>query len=573
MDNLENKLNEAILSCDWFLAASLASAIADSSSGSGDAYLNASSYLARSGQAKRALPYAEQAVKIKPYCPLALLHLGSIYNICGFHELAIEVLLQSQRHDSSSAEVYHQLSVAAKALGSKDLASNFAMKAFQVDTNSFQRGMTAAYSIAEDGDWDKAAALLKLVASAHPTNPSVYRDLSSFLIQAGKTEEALEKITTAILLNPVNSEYYIHQYSILMDLCEYEKAEISIRQAINLDPLNASVRRHAVSVNIKLGKFESALKENAELLAASPSDNEYAECMRFLLDLRGENVENKVSRLVDAKGKAHFGISSTSNTFLNKIRIQLTVISALILRDVRTRYAESKFGFFWAIVEPMIHVGILAIVFQFTMHGHPPIGDNYFLFYYTGVMPYLLLSHIISHGGHSVKSHKNLLYISRITPFDLVISSSVVETAVTSFVFISFIVLFSIFNVDAIPFRPDIMLGSFAISWILATGGGMLSAVGSQISILFEHIFSITLRILYFTSGIFYVPSMMPPWVRDIMLWNPFLHVIDLMRTAFFPQYHPAWLDVGYAFQFSIYFIATGIAALLISNRRLRSFA
>jgi capsular polysaccharide transport system permease protein len=51
---------------------------------------------------------------------------------------------------------------------------------------------------------------------------------------------------------------------------------------------------------------------------------------------------------------------------------------------------------------------------------------------------------------------------------------------------------------------------------------------------------------LYFCSGIFYVPGMMPDWVRDILVWNPILHAVDWFRSSFFAEYEPHWLDRSY---------------------------
>ena len=51
---------------------------------------------------------------------------------------------------------------------------------------------------------------------------------------------------------------------------------------------------------------------------------------------------------------------------------------------------------------------------------------------------------------------------------------------------------------------------------------------------------------IYFISGIFYVPGMMPDWAREVLLWNPLLHAIDWFRSGFFGVYRPHWLDPSY---------------------------
>jgi capsular polysaccharide transport system permease protein len=66
-------------------------------------------------------------------------------------------------------------------------------------------------------------------------------------------------------------------------------------------------------------------------------------------------------------------------------------------------------------------------------------------------------------------------------------------------------------------------------------------------------------RVLYFTSGIFYVPGMMPDWARDILAWNPLLHAIDWFRAGFFASYQPHWLDRSYLVILAILALLCGL--------------
>jgi capsular polysaccharide transport system permease protein len=76
-------------------------------------------------------------------------------------------------------------------------------------------------------------------------------------------------------------------------------------------------------------------------------------------------------------------------------------------------------------------------------------------------------------------------------------------------------------------------------------------------------------RLLYFFSGIFYVPGMMPDWARDILAWNPLLHAIDWFRAGFFASYQPHWLDVRYLVVAAILALLTGLTFERGLRRRL----
>src|SRR4051794_21443127 len=59
-------------------------------------------------------------------------------------------------------------------------------------------------------------------------------------------------------------------------------------------------------------------------------------------------------------------------------------------------------------------------------------------------------------------------------------------------------------------------------------------------------------------SRIFYVPAMMPEWVRDALSWNPVLHAIDWFRAGFFGGYEPHWLDRSYLVALAILSLMLG---------------
>jgi len=44
-------------------------------------------------------------------------------------------------------------------------------------------------------------------------------------------------------------------------------------------------------------------------------------------------------------------------------------------------------------------------------------------------------------------------------------------------------------------------------------------------------------RPLFFTSGIFFTAEMIPSEIRQYLLYNPLLHMIEIVRSAFFDYF------------------------------------
>ena len=77
---------------------------------------------------------------------------------------------------------------------------------------------------------------------------------------------------------------------------------------------------------------------------------------------------------------------------------------------------------------------------------------------------------------------------------------------------------------------------------------------------------AVVLRPLFWISGVFFTSSMLPSDVRDLALINPLLHMIELMRSAFFHEFENQYASYPYA-AFSL-LAALFLAALL--HRALR---
>ena len=74
--------------------------------------------------------------------------------------------------------------------------------------------------------------------------------------------------------------------------------------------------------------------------------------------------------------------------FFERLGTQGRVVHALIIRETRTRFGDSKLGYGWALLEPIAHILMLSLVFAVLMRGRPPIGEEFFIFYYTGIIRY-----------------------------------------------------------------------------------------------------------------------------------------------------------------------------------------
>jgi capsular polysaccharide transport system permease protein len=557
---------------EWSAAAAAAAELADICVCDAEPQRLASGYLVQIGQPARAAAYARRAMDLDPRNAEYAVHCGVVLNLVGDHLNAIRVLLRAADLDSALAETYQQLAFASGQLGHAKLAAEAALRAWRLEPRDDNRRLSAAHLLVRASRLEEAIGVLQADNSGGISSPSVRRTLSGFLGQAGRHAEALDEIDEALAQAPECAEYHLHRSWLLGQVGRWPEALAAVRRAMELEPRSRGARRHAVSVLVETGDLPGALRQAGELLAEAPDDEEYVSCMRYLLEAR--SVQAAALDFMDiatVKASAAPRAPAPPPRFGDALAAQGRSIGALVLRDIRSRYGESRLAFLWSLMEPFLHIGVLAVMFQFTMHGRPPLGDNFFFFYFTGVMPYLLVSHLIMHVGHAVKAQRQLLQIPTVAPIDVVVAKCIVEHFTSAVIFLMFFGLFAVFGVDPLPVSLPHVFLAVLLTAMLGFGLGMLCAALFEFGAMVEHVVGLIVRFLYFASGIFYVPAAMPVDVRDIIGYNPFLHIIDCMRVGFFRSYEPEWMDLGYAAKCALVALLLGLAAMTLMSRHMRS--
>jgi ABC-type polysaccharide/polyol phosphate export permease/tetratricopeptide (TPR) repeat protein len=516
-----------------------------------------------------ALVAALRASELAPDDPRHWLHIGAVLNELRLYAEALPHLIRTARAAPDAAEAYHHLAWAAQQLGRVDYAAPLALRAYRLEQANGGRASFAAHLLAAVGQRASAIAVLDHCIERGGANAGVHRAMAGLVFESGDAAGALAHVDAALALEPGHVEFQVFRSGLLYRLGEFERAAEAAEGALKADPGNLPVRRHAVTLFLEAGRLPAAIAATAELLRLAPEEAEYISCMRHVLNVRAD-VAQAIPGLLEAKRNAGPRRRPPTPTLGAAIATQGRVIMALVLREMRTRFGDSRFGYLWVIIELVVHIAALAVVFQFTMHGQPPLGTSFFFFYFTGLLPYLLFSHTVSQVGNAIIANRPLLQLPPVGNLDVVIARGLLEFATELVVGIVFIGGFLAFGVDAIPRDLGLAFGALAATWALGLGIGLINAVINVFTHVWDHIFQVLLRMVYFGSGIFYVPQAMPEWVRDILWWNPLLHCVDWFRMTFFADYEPAWLNRAYPLEFALFALLVGMALEFGLRRRLR---
>jgi capsular polysaccharide transport system permease protein len=221
---------------------------------------------------------------------------------------------------------------------------------------------------------------------------------------------------------------------------------------------------------------------------------------------------------------------------LTGLQTQITVIHALVLRETRTRFGENRLGYIWAFFEP---IGVI-VTFFFALRygGQPaPAGMDYVTFLATGLLTYELVFSTSERVAESIHGNRALLYYPQVHRLDLVFARALLEAATLMSVFFVIMAADMLYTRDyAIDDPLGVLLGLIAAS-VFGTATGMVFCMLGVVTTFVDRIRATVLRPLFWISGIFYTANELPVDLRRIALYNPILHIIELVRDAWSQEY------------------------------------
>jgi capsular polysaccharide transport system permease protein len=409
------------------------------------------------------------------------------------------------------------------------------------------------------------------LAAACPGDTAVLTDAAELLMVAGRVDEAAGLLRDAA---PETADPRLFRVlSAAEMLCgRHEAALAAADRAVAGAPDNAEYRLHRghlqLSHHLAAGRVSEATAAGGALLQRFPDDRGSAEAVMQVLAHRLDAIDGE-HVVLGAGAERGERLPRPVPAMWQRFANQRRVVAALIIRETRTRFADAKLGYGWALLEPILHITLLSAVFAVLMHGRPPIGGHFFLFYYTGLIPYLVFVHASAGMSHAIVGNGAVLQLPPVTSFDVVAARGLLEIMTDVVVAAILLAGFGVLGLAALPDDLWGALAALVVTAVFGFGVGFINAALTVFLRSWEKIWAQATRVLYFVSGIFYVPGMMPDWARDILAWNPLLHAIDWFRAGFFATYQPHWLDRSYLAVLAILALLAGLALERGLRRRL----
>ena len=518
-----------------------------------EGHRHASGSYAACGEIEAALFHAQRACDLDPDSIEFALHAGGLCEQAGRSEDAADYFGLASAIQPRDPRPWRHLSSLALAEGEPEAAVDLALRALRLGPDDPANAVHAAELLLRSGRVDEAAG----IALAYPEDAALQRLLSSAEMLRGRLDEALAAVDRAIGLAPDRGEYHLHRGSLLHRMGQLEAAAEAFDEALLRDPQDPEAKRAKLALCLDAGQLLDAVALGGGLIHAAPDNADYGRAALHALNRRFDVLDGDYVVLGERELRRRRPHRAPG--FAERLRTQGRVIYALVLRETRTRFGDHRLGYGWALLEPMLHILMLSLVFAALMHGRPPIGTQFFIFYYTGIIPYHVFVHTSSNLAYAITANGSLLQLPSVTTFDVILARGLLELATDAVVAVLLLAGFSLLGWHVLPDNAATAGLAVLAVWAFACGCGYINAVLNVLCKSWDKIWVQLVRLLYFASGIFYVPGMMPDWVRDILAWNPVLQAVDWVRSGFYAEYAPHWLDRGYLVTVALVALVAGL--------------
>ncbi len=244
----------------------------------------------------------------------------------------------------------------------------------------------------------------------------------------------------------------------------------------------------------------------------------------------------------------------------------------LVRRDFQQRYVGSVAGWLWGFIHPVVLLLSYTFVFSVCLHQTPGAGEatqNYPLYLFAGMLPWLLFSETVMRSAASLLEQSSLItktvFPAEIVPISIFLSSLVSHLMATALVIASTAIVLNHIS-PMLIFLPvfALLIGLFAvgIGWIASSLQVYLRDTAQ--------VLTVAMTLWFWVTPIFIGEDQFPERFRFIIMANPLAYMVRAYREMLLGHHVPPLADFGFA---TLYAVITFLVGGLFFRYMKRGFA
>lgn len=223
-----------------------------------------------------------------------------------------------------------------------------------------------------------------------------------------------------------------------------------------------------------------------------------------------------------------------------------TIIGALMMREIITRYGREGIGFLWLVAEPLLFC-LFVLVLWSAIKPEYEHGIRIGAFVMTGYMSMLVIRHMISGCMAAVQANVGLLHHRQISVLHIYISRVLLEFAGTTIAFIVVYIILLVLGQVHLPANYLLLYSGWLILSVQSVGiAWILSALALRSEVI-ERVVPVLQYGLIPLSGAFVMAAWLPQNYREILLLVPMPNAVEMVRAGVFGEFVKTYYHISYA--------------------------
>jgi ABC-2 type transport system permease protein len=218
----------------------------------------------------------------------------------------------------------------------------------------------------------------------------------------------------------------------------------------------------------------------------------------------------------------------TRGNFRERLPYHIRILRVLARTDFKIKYAGSVLGYVWSVAKPLLYFVVLWVVFAKLFQAS--VG-RYPLYLIIGIVLWTFVADSVSATLPSIVARGSVL--RRISFPPIVIPLAATLTAAMTFLVNSLIVAVFIAASQVVPSPRWVLLVPLLAELYLYVLG--LALITSILYVRFRdvsHFWEVMTILLFFSTPIMYPVTILPMWIRPVIVFNPFVQILQDVRLV-----------------------------------------
>jgi lipopolysaccharide transport system permease protein len=258
--------------------------------------------------------------------------------------------------------------------------------------------------------------------------------------------------------------------------------------------------------------------------------------------------------------------------FVRNLVERRSLLFQLVRRDFEQRFVGSVAGWVWGVIHPLVMLASWTFVFSVCLHTRldpREVTDNYPLFLFAGMLPWLLFAETVQRSTSSLLENASLItktvFPAEMMPVSVFLSSLASHLMALALVVVSVGIWLNQISAGLVLLPVYmLLLGLFAVGW-----GWILGSLQVYLRDTAQ-VLTVILTFWFWLTPIFITERQFPARLRFLLAGNPLAYLVRAYRELLLSHQWPDMRDLGIMSAFAV---ATFLVGGLFFRQMKRGFA